>query len=422
MSLKVSFSQCVELAVNPLKGVINTPLLHNILHIIINQLQLSSSFIEFHGAGSASIENHIVNNHQRCGFEINEFEIKEEVDEAGNKLKKRIKMSEKDKKIDDTTVKLFSIRNFDIDCEYSMSPIQVFSTEHIQNHQKSDIMVRALLSDQIIINAEKLESPLKAMSDYINASKRLDALEIGTRNLAEIIKLNKCGIEKPESKDESFNHTSKTDMEPIVAGLMIKVDNLSEQITNFEYKCNEDAFKENFTQEHVNAFLPVKLEITNLESMCKTAVEEFNQKLTAFNGNVTQRLECLVTSIMKIQDILNAKVDKLFIPELKEYFQRMIEALDEKIESIDCNKALAAGAARKIFKDLNCVSCGEHVIQADAHNPTQSMLAKSGEIHFLQNNINDIQLLKSLPTRLCGGNHTITTPKERVFRFENCQN
>jgi hypothetical protein len=100
----------------------------------------------------------------------------------------------------------------------------------------------------------------------------------------------------------------------------------------------------------------------------------------------------------------------------------MIRSLDEKIENIDCKKALAAGVAKKIFKDLNCVSCGENVIQADARNPTQSMLTRSDEIHLRHTNINEIQLLKSLPTRLCGGNHTITTPRERIFRSENCQN
>lgn len=56
----VNINQIVDLAVNLSLCSINTSLLHNLLHIIINQLQLSSSFIEFRGAGSAAIENHIV--------------------------------------------------------------------------------------------------------------------------------------------------------------------------------------------------------------------------------------------------------------------------------------------------------------------------------------------------------------------------
>ena len=429
MSLKVSFSQCVDLAVNPLQGTINPPLLHNLLRIIINQLQLSSSFIEFHGAGSASIENHIVNNQQRCGFEINEFEIQEEVDEAGNKLKRRKEIKERDRNIDDVTVKLFSIRNFETDCEspigYPLSPIQVLSTEQMQNHQRNsihDVIFRTLPSNETIIKSEKLESPLKAMFDYINASKRLDALEIGTRQLAELLKTNQCVTEKSEPKTEVSNDTNKKDIDPMVAALMTKVDEFLEQMTSLQCKCNDDAFKENFTQEYANVLSSVKLEITNLESMCKSSFEEFDQKLSAFEGNIEKRLESLVEFMMKIQDILSTKVDKLFIPELKENFQKMIQALDEKIENIESKKALAAGAAKKIFKDLNCVSCGEHVIQADVRNLNQSMLAKSGEIHFQQNNIDNIQLLKALPTRLCGGNHTITTPRERIFRSENCQN
>jgi hypothetical protein len=70
---------------------------------------------------------------------------------------------------------------------------------------------------------------------------------------------------------------------------------------------------------------------------------------------------------------------------------------------------------KQISKDLNCVSCGENVIQADARNPTQSMLTRNDEIHLRHDNINEIQLLKSSPTRLCLGNHTITTPREREF-------
>lgn len=95
-------------------------MLHNLLHIIINQLQLSSSFIEFHGARSATIESHIVNNHHRCGLEINEFEMKEEVDDAtGNKLKRRREISGKETdKNDETIAKLFSVRNTGSQCEY----------------------------------------------------------------------------------------------------------------------------------------------------------------------------------------------------------------------------------------------------------------------------------------------------------------
>lgn len=435
MSLTVTFNQCVDLAVNPSQGTINTSLLNNLLHIIINQLQLSKNFIEFHGAGSAAIENHIVNNHQHCEIEINEFEMEEEVDEAtGNKLKKRREIKKEDEKIDESTAKLFSVRNVANDCEYPMgyplSPIQVLSIEQMQIRQRNsihDVMANVLPSDDKIINAEKSENPLKAMLDYINVSKRLDALEIGTRQLAEVMKTSKC-------EDKKSEEAEVMKIDSMIASLTVKVNDLSEQIKGFKCKCSDDEFEENLmklfseklSQEVTNLLTPLKTKTADLENANTAAMEELQQNLARFKEEVCQTLDSfkndLIKSLKEIQDMLDAKVDKFSIPELKQYLQSMIKSIDEKVENIDIKKALAAGAAKKIFNDLNCVSCGENVIQADARNPTQAMLKRSDEIHLRHNNITEIQLLKSLPTRLCGGNHTITTPRERIFLSANCQN
>jgi hypothetical protein len=172
MSLAVDFNQCVDLAVNPSNGEQYASFFFNLLRIIINQLQLSSGFIEFHGAGSAAIENHIVNNHRRCGFEKNEFEMKEEVDKAtGNKLKRRWEIGGKGMRMK-TTTKLLSVRNMESDCEYPMgyplSPIQVLSVEQMQRRQRNsihDLLANVLPSDEKLINAENSENPLKLMFD-----------------------------------------------------------------------------------------------------------------------------------------------------------------------------------------------------------------------------------------------------------------
>jgi hypothetical protein len=428
-SLVVNFNQFVDLAVNPSMGTINTSLLQNLFHIIINQLQLSSSFIEFHGTGSATIENYILNNQHGCGLEINEFEIKEEVDEAtGNIVQRRKEIKATEMKIDES-LKLFTVKNVETNCKYPMgyplSPIQVLSIEKIQEHQTENIhkvvIANVLPSDDKFTDEENPEKPLKAMFDYINVSKRLDALEVGIRQFAEILKKTQCESEKVDSTEK--------EIDPMITLLSSKVSALTEQIDELKLKCNNIDFHEKpdnivTGQNSQDNLSPLMSEIESLKTIYKATFEEYQQEITQFKIHVCERLDCfkndLVGTSKEIQDMLDGKLDKIFVPEIKEYLQRMILELEEKIEKVDCKKPLAAGSAKKIINDLNCVSCGENIIQADACNPTQSMLTRNDENYPRHNNINELQLLK-LPTRLCGGNHTITTPRERIFRSKNCQ-
>lgn len=423
-SLVVNFNQLVDLAVTPSLGTINTSLLHNLLHIIINQVQLSSSFIEFHGAGSASIENYIVANQHCCGLEIDEFELKEEVDEATSRIaRKRSEIKEKEIK------KLFTVRNVKVDCKYPMgyplTPIQILSTEKIENRQTNsihDMMANVMPSDDKFINAECTEKPLKAMFDFINVSKRLDALEIGIRQLGDIFKNTQCKEDKIDGNEK--------EVDSMITELSDQINCLSEKMQNFKCRCSDSEFEKNLlynfsgkaSLEFNGLLLPIKTEMKNLQ----TAFEESQREILQFKERICERLDALkndlVISLQEIQEMINSKMDKSFVPELKEYIQGITRSLNEKIDNTECKKPLAAGATKKIFKDLNCFSCSENVIQADARHPTQSMLTRCDEQnHPRHNNISELQLLK-LPTRFCGGNHTITTPRERIFRSKSCQN
>lgn len=147
-------------------------------------------------------------------------------------------------------------------------------------------------------------------------------------------------------------------------------------------------------------------------------MQAFDESLETFQDAVCARLESyqndLVNAMTEIQEMLDAKLDKCFVPDLKNFIQKTLHELEEKIEGLDCEKALAAGAAKKIFKDLICVSCGENVIQGDISKPTQSKLTKV--IVTDPRSINMLRLVT--PKRLCGGSHTIMKPIERVFRTE----
>lgn len=427
-SRSISFNQFVDLSVNPSKGTINTSLLHNLLHIIINQLQLSSSsIIEFHGAGSEAIENFIVNSEQQCKLKIQEFEICFEVDAATGNIVKGQKPIQRPQ-TDGNSVKLFTIEKVESDSEcpvgYPLNPIQLHSIgelKRIQTNSIHDVMASVMPSDD---KFSKPENSLKTLFDFINISKRLDALEIGIRQVADIVKKNQCEVERFESV--------RSELDPELTSLHQKVGSLSDELRNLSCKCNEENFEvtlfQDFhgkiTQEFGVLFKAMQSEAENLKSFCKTSIESIQHGMTEFKDSVCDRMESyksdLINCMTEIQEMLDAKLDKFFVPDLKNYLQEMIDNLEEKIEKVDCPKPLAAGAVMKVFKDLNCVSCGENVIQSASQNPVQSMLMKK-EQNLLHGDRSQLQLLK-LSSRLCGGNHTITEPRERIFRSEKCQN
>lgn len=338
-SLVVNLIELVDLAINPSLGTINTSLLHNLLHVIINQLHLTSSFIEFHGAGSAVIENYIVNNqHCCCRIEINEFEIKKEVDKAtGNIVEKRIEIKGKETETDKLT-KLFSVRNVETDCKYPMgyplSPIQVLSIGKMQKLQTNsihDVIAEVIPSDDKFISAEFKGSSLKAMFDYINVSKRIDALEIGIRQLAKIFKKTQCETDKVDSIEK--------EIDPLITSLSLKVDTLSENMKKFHCKCNDNDFEENLLNVSYgktiksceDLLLPLKLEMKNLENIYKSEFEGYQRKSRQFMDEVCKRLDSfkndLIATMKEVQAMMDAKLDKIFVPELKKYFQEMIQDL-----------------------------------------------------------------------------------------------
>lgn len=424
-SLSISFNQLVDLAINPTFGTVNTSLLHNLLHIIINQLQLSSDFIEFHGAGSATIENVIEKSELHCRFKINEFKMIEEVDEATGNFVKRKKPVQR---LEAETSKLFTIEKVESDFEYPMGyPLNLIQLHSIEESQKIQTNIIHDVMDSVMPSNDKLTKPensLKTMFDFINISKRLDALEIGILQMADIVKKSQCEVERFVTAQSTINLE--------ILSLRHKIDCLCDELREHKCKCNDDDYEETLfrdfhgkiTEEFKDLHAMVKSEVENLKSFNKILIDNVQHEMTEFKDSVCGRMESykidLINCMTEVQEMLDAKLDKLFVPDLKKYFQDMIHNLEEKIEKIDCPKPLAAGVVMKVFKDLNCVSCGENVIQVDAQNPTQSMMMKEGE-NPLQGKRSERQLLK-LPSRMCGGNHTITEPRERVFRSEKCQN
>lgn len=204
-SLSTDFSRFIDLTINPSHGTINTTLLHALLHLIIDQMRLSSSLIEFYGIGSgASIENQILpdNNQQRCRLEVKQFEIKQEIDTDSTR-----------KEVNDATslpgaMKKFAITSIDCNAHTNsppsgrpLNPIQSISIEQFQKlemkvNSAHDLIATTLPADRSIIKEEEsvggAQSSMKTLIDLVNATKRIDALEIVVRQIAPLLKVVQC--------------------------------------------------------------------------------------------------------------------------------------------------------------------------------------------------------------------------------------
>lgn len=361
----VNFNQLVDLVVNPSQGTINIALMHNLLHIVIDQLQLSSELIEFHGVGSAAIENLIVNSRRNCGLEINEFKVLTEVDDAsGNIVKRReqIQKLESNEK-----VKVFTIR---VDSNVEECPlgsqlnlIQFNSNEGIQKLEDDnvhDVNLHDVIHITDISGNREDENSFKENYNFKNISERIDALEVEIQQLKEVLKRNQNDVRR-----------SETVLNLNASELHQRTDNFSEQIENL--KCNGKDLEENsvnnfndkLTQEFADLSMVMESEINNL----KTSFKGIEIEMIQFKDSVCERLESykndFVCCMTEIQTMLDAKLDKYDVPDLKKYLQEMIHNLEGKIENVDSPKPLAAGAVKKIFNDLNCISCGKSVVQAN---------------------------------------------------------
>jgi hypothetical protein len=193
-SLVVNFNQFIDLSVNPSHGTINTTLLHTFLHLIVDQLRLSACLIEFHGNGSASIENQILCHDNQCGLQVKQFEIKQEID--GNTIREEMKRCA----VPEAT-QLFTITNA---CDlnrpigYPLHPIQSISIEQFQKTELRvdsihDVLGNVMPTNEAIMKDYQGEcNSVKALVDVVNCSKRIDALEIGVRHIAELVRAVQC--------------------------------------------------------------------------------------------------------------------------------------------------------------------------------------------------------------------------------------
>lgn len=184
--LVIDFSQLTDLAVNPSLGTINTTLLHNLLSVIVDQMQLSSNFVEL---DKGTMGNVVANSQQGRTSKVTEYLVIDEVDKRSGELVKTRK--EMAKPAGSPPVKLFTVEvdgasrsSSSLQCAVQTSNVK---PQHDQSRSDNAVGRTAANDDDV-----KAENSLKPTFDLINCSKRIEALEIGTRQLADIMKQFKC--------------------------------------------------------------------------------------------------------------------------------------------------------------------------------------------------------------------------------------
>lgn len=452
-SLNIDFSRFIDLTINPTHGTINTNLLHALLHIIVDQLRLSTSLIEFHDDGSAaSIENQISlvkddnNHHQhRCRVEVRQLEIKQEIDGEGK-----------------DAIKVFAITNNETNRHpsgYPLNPIQSISIEHFDS-KVNDIVTNALPSDRSIISVEQQHhedgtNSMKTLIDLVNATKRIDALEIVARQTAILLKEIQCDsttkliamqseIASKMGKFEAFmlesvetfetHRRSLSDKDDIIESMQAEMKALHEKLSdckdlieNYECKCEKESyeaglyerFHERIEADFKGHFKAIINEMENVKGIWNDEQIKVTDAMTALRTSICEQFKIHELELEKLnadfQEKLNAKLGKIDLLSFKRLFNAELAKLDGKIDNVDCKRAIAAGITKKIHKDINCVSCGDKVIQIDDVASPQLLIKSTPQHHQKEQQVEFLPGAK-LSTRFCGGRHTIITAGERVFR------
>lgn len=451
--LLINLNQLVNLSVNPSKdATINTTLLHCLLHVIVNQLNLQTCRVEFHGQGSNQIENLILEQTDNRGLDLKEFDVTNVIDDITNTTYQ--KRNEKECLEETDVTKIITITDA---CRpdhnmigFPLQPIPVISIAEFEKlemkvHSIHDVIGHLIPTTSDIMNNA---CSMNNLMDILNVTKRIEALEIADIKLAELMKQIQCGLVTPDSSvfpgkmkevvyhTESFHeeetkslsiqivdYLAELDEHPLINYLEKEIDKLKKLIQGIpQCLCLDEEYKKALFEEIQEKLLApleskidlLKLEIESFRNECdcmKKAQEDQTEMIKKFVCETLKTYEMdLVGSLIEIQDMLDAKVDKIDIEEMKRYLLEMVTAAISKSDEI--TDPLAAGATKRIMKKLNCISCGDKVGQVDRGSFKVTQTEAETVDEKLSNKLN-------LTSRHCGGKHTITHSSEKVLHAGN---
>lgn len=202
--MMIDVPQMIDLALGtPEIGVVNFNVLHALLHIITNNLQLNNTRVEFRGDQCKKIENLIKTIPIEPIIEITEYSVENETEEDG--YKNRTLKEKPDKISVDTIIVVSKTGDLGNDEEsvnisrnrknppgFPLKPINVISTDDFREMESRNESIHDLISNILPENRELISSsdgsnPLADMLNNLNMTKRIESLEIGTEKLTSII-------------------------------------------------------------------------------------------------------------------------------------------------------------------------------------------------------------------------------------------
>ncbi|EFN71156.1 Glutamine-rich protein 2 [Camponotus floridanus] len=313
----------------------------------------------------------------------------------------------------------------------------VKNVETTHNKVMNDIIERVITLEKETENLSEKVNVLQAMDktgDINELVTKIQGIEADVERIGETID------RLFDDKEEKEIHI-KTLLEQIELLKTVKAD--KEDL--------EDALADKADTQAVNR----KVSHDQFDAACddlSRGLEEAIDKLTKQESIWQQALD-------EVQNEIAGKVDKIEMTPLKDFMNKKLKSLQEKLKIMaEARREIEAAGTKKLLRDVQCISCDKDVVmkteevgrfraeplpctismkpyltyQLDQVRKQQRKLPHSRNmIQFetaMREEIKKIKpkeemLAKSprdhLCNRYCGGSHTIVTPQQKVMRVEH---
>lgn len=357
----------VDLAIGTVEsGIINFNLLNKLLHIIVNNSNMENTLIEL-----LEIDN------ENLSIPKNSINSPEHHTSTppGSLQEKDIDLSENNSKIN----KIISVDN-----ELSNNSISIESFKINESNKK--------LLKKII----DLEKKLKRLESFIGME---NMEETSTETLDSI--RNTVLKEVSESKQPKIIPT--IGKKSLTNSYDMSNDHIEEINDEIYYAFNEyDSLKDEEEEEEEceeeSSYDQLEGIFTSLENL-KIQKADLRE-VQSFNEKITNLEDKFIQTIKEVQDMMDVKLDKCSIIDLKKFVQNHIEYFKSKLEDFSKLICEESSGTVKLLRNNNCICCGKVVTQRDRENP--AFVPKLDESHG--------------SLRYCGGSHTKLDSYEKAFR------
>ncbi|KAJ2946276.1 hypothetical protein O0L34_g12317 [Tuta absoluta] len=231
------------------------------------------------------------------------------------------------------------------------------------------------------------------------------------------------------------------------------INNLLEQIELLKViKMDREDMAEAMAEKADIRMLQRKVSHDQFEMAC----EDLAKGLEHAIGKLNLQESLWQQALDDIQREIETKLDKIELSPVKEFFYKKLKQLQESLKQLaDLRRDVeAAGAKRKLLRDVNCISCDANVVMAMENGPCMPANRPVTAMHSMkpyltyeldairktqaapgpQRNMHDWETIdrqmnqtkplhkvrsdtnKHICNRYCGGSHTVTTPAQRVAR------